>query len=209
MSLQINKHLLRATCIEDLSHLKGIVKSDMYEEEFPIIGKTYKLDSMYLVNEWRDPHGNCIPRRPLHSKKDIIKVHLFGWTTQEDILELQEGFNYKSFIYLEPDDAYEYLKLRGLNIRTVGLEERLKKIYEDGSWKEDAWKKKLDPKKLKAHEEFMRMKIDTSSYDKFWKLLYKQETSPGGFYHNKPYYGLTVRNERVVENNKQVLSTEL
>jgi len=57
MSLQINKDLTKATCIEDLSHLKGLVKSDVYEEEFPIIGKTYKLDSMYIINEWRDSQG--------------------------------------------------------------------------------------------------------------------------------------------------------
>lgn len=210
MSLQINKDLTKATCIEDLSHLKGLVKSDVYEEEFPIIGKTYKLDSMFIINEWRDSNGRCIPRRPLHSIKDIIKVHLFGWKTQEDMFEDQEGFKHKSFIYdTDPDKVYEYLKMKGLNIRTPGLEERLAQIYKEGSWKEDAWKKKMEPAKLRAHEEFMKLKIDTSAYDRFWKLLYKQETSPGGFYHNLPYYGLRVVNERVIEHERAQVSVEL
>jgi len=133
MSLQINKDLTKATCIEDLSHLKGLVKSDVYEEEFPIIGKTYKLDSMYIINEWRDSQGRCIPRRLIHSKQDIIKVHLFGWTTQEDMLGFQDGFDYNSFIYLENDDSvYDYFKIRNLNIRTPGLDDKLKQIYKDG-----------------------------------------------------------------------------
>jgi len=204
MSLQINKDLTKATCIEDLSHLKGLVKSDVYEEEFPIIGKTYKLDSMYIINEWRDSQGRCIPRRLIHSKQDIIKVHLFGWTTQEDMLGFQDGFDYNSFIYLENDDSvYDYFKIRNLNIRTPGLDDKLKQIYKDGIWKRNAWRKKHKPNINTCS------KIDTSAYDKSWKLFYKQETGPGGYYHNKPYYGLPVINERVVEKEIKKVSIEL
>ena len=186
MSLIVEPNKRKASVIEDLSHLKGIVKSSLFEEEFPIIGKTYTINKIELVNERRCPRTNqCIPRRGLDAYTDILKVHLFGWTTEEDMFESEVGFNYSSFIYSDDSDSvYRWFRAIGINIRRFGFSEILESIYKNGTLKKKRCKLVI-PKNLKSD----------NSLDK----TIRDDSKPGGYYYDKPYYGLVVKNERVVE----------
>lgn len=188
--IKICKDYRRATCIVDLSHLKGKISSDLYEDDFPIIGSTYIVESIVLVNEKRDSLGRCIPRRGIELFEDNIKVFLKHWQTEEDMFGEEAGFNVNDFIYVDDDDAiYESLKKRGINIRQAGLKSKLESIYKSG-----VFKRKEPPKEVKSLNKLLK-NLDTS----ILKSLVKSESKKGGFFHDKPYYGLPVYNEIVIE----------
>lgn len=192
--IKINSHLLRATCIEDLSHLRGLVSSDIYEERFPRIGKTYKLNSMYVMNERRDSNNRCIPRNPWERSMDIIKIHMFGWKSELDDFDEESGFDYKSFIYhSDPDKVYEYFLMRGINIRVPGFQDKIDDAYRSGSFK-----RKKPTITFKSSDNII-LSESARAFDRF----VKSEMSPGGAHYDKPYYDLKVVGGRVVEPGKE------
>lgn len=206
--LKINKPSTKATCIEDLSHLEGKISSDIYEEKFPIIGKTYKIDSAYLMNEKRDAAGRCVPKRGLDAWEDIIKIHLFGWKTPEDMFEEEEGFDNASFIYQDdPDKIYRYLKERcNINIRLPSYKEKLAEVYKSGRLKRGYWFISMPEDRQKSYlaaqnaiAKHGRSEEGMKAKKVYEKHILSPECKPGGQYYNKPYHGLKVVGERVVE----------
>jgi hypothetical protein len=195
--LQINRSWIKATCVQDLSGLKGEIKSDIYEEEYPLIGKTYKLDAMFVMNELRDAGGRCIPRNPWEIASDIIKVHLFGWTSPEDVFGEPEGFDQKSFIYYEDSDkVYQWFKNKGINIRLPGYQDRIQEIYDKGKWR---------PKQVMQGGK--KYAVPDTAESKSFAKMQKQECMPGGRYYDKPYYDLQVKAGKVIEPGKESKAT--
>jgi hypothetical protein len=195
--IQVRKEYTKATCVKDMSKLNGRVSSSIYEESFPQIGKTYKIDSIFLMNEKRDEKGRCIPNNPWDIGFDILKVHLFGWKSQEDIFEEQEGFDYNSFIYYDDSDKiYQYFKDRGLNIRVPSFKDDLDEIYRKGSWRDKP------VKSLSFHiSDASKFSPEAKAFGK----MMRQEMSKGGRYYDKPYHGLEVRGGFVLEENKSII----
>ena len=192
--IQVYKEYTKATCVKDLSHIADNISSDLYEEKFPLIGKTYKIESIFLMNEKRDNKGRCVPNNPWDIGFDILVVHLFGWTTQENIFDEQEGFSFHSFMYSENSDTiYQFFKDRGVNIRVPSYREDLEKIYKTGSWK---------PKKSKDFTFKISDASRSSPESKAFGKMMKQEMAKGGRYYDKPYHGLQVKNGFVVEEGK-------
>jgi hypothetical protein len=193
--LKVNSGWLKATCVKNLSSLEGQISSTIYEEKYPLIGRTYKLDAMYVMNELRDPAGRCIPRNPWDITQDIIKVHIFGWTSPEDVFGEPEGFPMQWFIYREEGfwGPYEWFKRKGINIRVPGWQDVIqKRIYDKGIWK---------PGKIIKETKKSYAMPNTAESNAFAKMQ-KQAMSPGGEFYDKPYYDLQVKGGRVVEPGK-------
>ncbi len=215
--LRIFYNRVKAVCCEDLSHLEGKISSDIYEERYPVVGKAYKINAIYVMNELRDSAGRCIPRSPWDITKDIRKIHLFGWTSEMDVFEEQEGFDMSSFIYCEQGFSdsypYEWFKRKGVNIRLPGWENEIQKMVEKGMFKRNYYRT-IEPYKsqYKAIKNIGRH-TSVSSEGRAFSKMQKQEMSPGGKYYDKPYYDLQVKGGRVVEPGKEskslILSVDL
>lgn len=208
--LRIRKEWTKATCVADLSYLNGKVLSSIYTENYPKIGTTYNIESIYLINEQRNGDGRCVPRRH-ESGMDVIEVHLKGWTSEKDEIGFEKGFPYNAFIFDQSgDQIYEFLLKRGLNVRIPGFEDKLKDVISKGILRLDYWfqkKTEEQKKQYKAAQDAIsksasKMRI-TPEYKELTRI-WRADCLPGGYYYDKPYHGLRVVNELVVENESHL-----
>lgn len=208
--LRIRKEWTKATCVADLSYLEGKISSSIYTERYPKVGTTYNIESIYLINEQRNGDGRCVPRRH-DTWSEVLVTHLVDWNSEQDDFGFYNGFPFNAFIYDKTSDQiYEDLLKKGLNIRIPGFEEKLALAISEKRLRLDYWFiKKTEKEKKQYNSSWKAIKSVASSefgrsqarnVEKIWRA----DCLPGGYYYDKPYHGLRVVNELVVENESHL-----
>lgn len=106
-------------CIKNLSDLKGRIERSVCSDEFPIIGKTYKIKDSTL------PY----PDSPHYD------ITFFEFKPSRDRMGQERTF--RSSWFVPKSMAFGIFMAYGMNINAVGWREKVDEIYKNESWKPD------------------------------------------------------------------------